>query len=388
MTGVKGRSGKRRGRGRCEMTTEESDDHSHNYTIRLRSTDNQMQAERAFSKIPRTRSTTIGLGHHSPLRSPVRCITRNQTNQQQANAAVHHATTTTAASSLSVTRNKVVFERTKLGDFQTNNGFDNISASAGSANWSPPISYQTLDLDNLTSKITAQYCQSPPPPNMQQEKSFCVTEFAQKALDELDEDPEEVVSNVGPAYEFVKERFIVKKEVAPLLRAVFDKHGDITSECVLKSPKILSHHLEDLCDIYMKLEGTTLGNITRIELDNMLEQVDDFERVKMNVGWIRKRLEHISRAKKGFLEYIQLKQEAKKDEEASARAEKKVELYTREVCEVKQKLSEVKQKLSEAEEEVVANKAKADESKRVVLDIHDTILSIVNKSLVDGLLNS
>ncbi|EYU24088.1 hypothetical protein MIMGU_mgv1a010780mg [Erythranthe guttata] len=301
MTGVKGRSGKRRGRGRCEMTTEESDDHSHNYTIRLRSTDNQ-----------------------------------------------------------------------------TNNGFDNISASAGSANWSPPISYQTLDLDNLTSKITAQYCQSPPPPNMQQEKSFCVTEFAQKALDELDEDPEEVVSN----------RFIVKKEVAPLLRAVFDKHGDITSECVLKSPKILSHHLEDLCDIYMKLEGTTLGNITRIELDNMLEQVDDFERVKMNVGWIRKRLEHISRAKKGFLEYIQLKQEAKKDEEASARAEKKVELYTREVCEVKQKLSEVKQKLSEAEEEVVANKAKADESKRVVLDIHDTILSIVNKSLVDGLLNS
>ncbi|KAL7089813.1 hypothetical protein ACP275_12G001000 [Erythranthe tilingii] len=381
MTGIKGRSGRRRGRGRgrCEMTNEETDDHSHNYTIRLGSTDDQMQAERAFSKIPRTRSSTVGLGYHSPLRSPVRCITRNQTNQQQADAA---------ALSLSVTRNKVVFERTKLGDFQTNNVVGNISASAGSANWSPPISYQTLDLDNPTSKLAAQYCQSPPPPNMQQEKSFCVTEFAQKALDELDEDPEEVVSNVGPAYEFVKERFIVKKEVAPLLRAVFDKHGDITSECVLKSPKILSHHLEDLCDIYMKLEGTTIGDITRIELDNMIEQVDDFERVKMKVGWIRKRLELISRAKKGFLEYIQLKQEAKKDEESSARAEKKVELYTREVCKVKQKLSEVKQKLSEAEEEVVANKAKADESKRVVLDIHDTILSIVNKSLVDGLLNS
>ncbi|KAK4429948.1 hypothetical protein Salat_1295500 [Sesamum alatum] len=309
-------------------------------------------------------------------------------------------------------RNRYEIDDLKL--IRKDNSAPNVdkSVSAGFTDHSVPVSKHWLDLGNLNSNLSSQ-CQGPQDvldayrhvsencrlshdderpeksttdyvPRKRQclsrSHSINLTEFARKLQEDLDDDPEEVESAIDPAFECVNGHR-VKIEIAPLIRVIFEKYGDITSESDVGSASILAFFLEHLCDIYKRLEQTTIFDITNIELNDMLDQVRLFEREKLNVGWLRERLEYISQTKISFQEYLRFKEDEAKHDASIGSLEKELVDYRRELSDLHQKISLVEQKISAAEEDLVAKRAKADQTKKVASDIKARVKTLWKQTL-------
>ncbi|XP_037497327.1 AAA-ATPase At3g50940 isoform X3 [Jatropha curcas] len=85
----------------------------------------------------------------------------------------------------------------------------------------------------------------------------------------------------------------VKGEFEPVLESILSKHGDIAANCSLHSLQCRSSLLEIVCDIIWKLQAAELKNLTEIHLKSMLNSIQDLESIKLEVGWLRQRLEEI-----------------------------------------------------------------------------------------------
>ncbi|XP_011087072.1 uncharacterized protein LOC105168637 [Sesamum indicum] len=309
--------------------------------------------------------------------------------------------------------------RYEIGDLKLiskDNAAPNVDkfVSPGSTDQSAPVSKHWLYLDNLNTNLISQ-CQGPQdvldvhrpvsescrvphgeerperaPLTMFLEKarashSINLTEFARRLQEDLDDDPEEVESAIDPAFDCIYGHR-VKIEIAPLLRVIFEKYGDITSESDVGSDTILAFFLERLCAIYRRLEQTSFLDITNIELNDMLDQVRLFEREKLNVGWLREKLEYISQTKIGFQEYLRFKEDEAKHDASIGSLEKELVVYQRELSDLQQKISLVEQKISAAEEDLVAKRAKADQTRKVASDVKARVNTLWKQTLVHGLL--
>lgn len=270
---------------------------------------------------------------------------------------VHHAT---SASSFSIPDN-TVFVPTNFGDSQSNKKDKCVtsvgnSVMAGSTNCSAHESPEVVRVYPLP--------------------SFNVTEYVQKQQEDLDDNPEEVESD----HAFVcVNGHKVKKGIAPLHKDIFEKYGDITTGSDIKPSNFLSYYLERVCDVYASLAQTTLDGVTRIQLTNMLDEVVHLKHQKLNLGWLRERLEYISQSKACIHKYFTVKEEVAKNEAYIGIQKEKLEGYRRE-------LADLHEKISATEEELIATETKFDENKKKYLDIRARITSLKNQSLVHGLL--
>lgn len=285
---------------------------------------------------------------------------------------------------------------TNFGDFQSNkkdkcipNVGNSVLAGSAQGSQAPPsfnfteyVQKKQEDLDescgNKPEKSTAN---DRVPSNSQRwsrYNSLNITEYAKRQQDDMDDDPEEVESALDPAFDIV-DGHKVKKETAPLLRAIFEKYGDITIGSDSKPSNFLSYELERVCDIYARLARSKFYDVTRIELTDMLDEVIYLEHQKLNLGWLRAKLEYISQTKINFQEYLSIKAEAAKDEACIGIQKEKLEAYNRE-------LADLQEKISAAAEELRAKESKSDQSRKMVLDIKARVISLMQQSLVQGLL--
>ncbi|KAL6558949.1 hypothetical protein OROMI_019299 [Orobanche minor] len=269
------------------------------------------------------------------------------------------------------------------------------SVTSESLNWSAPISQLVMDLDKFVLhknnfKTAAGGGGGGGGGNSQQQQqqclsrtgSFNITEFAKRLhdddVDDEDPDEEEVESAPEPGFDFVNGHK-VKSEIAPLLKRVFGKYGDITTETDLESPNSLSNFLRQLCGVYEKLERTKFLQLTRPELDGMLADVRDCERVKLNVGWLREKLEFVSGTWTSYRQYSSLKEEV-------GRYDVSVESVERRMDVLRTELSELQQEISAGEAELAARRAKADRVRAVLVDTKARVENLVKQNLADGLL--
>lgn len=91
------------------------------------------------------------------------------------------------------------------------------------------------------------------------------------------------------------EGYEVEGKVAPLLRAIFNKYGDIASECLF-SMESRPWLLRAVCNIYKKLEASDFTHLTQVKLNSLKAQIKDLESLKMNIGWLHKRLDQVYKA--------------------------------------------------------------------------------------------
>ncbi|KAL3614773.1 hypothetical protein CASFOL_040434 [Castilleja foliolosa] len=230
-----------------------------------------------------------------------------------------------------------------------------------------------VDIEGPTN-FTAKSPHSHYPSRTNSNTSIDITEFAKRLHDETDN---EVESAPDPGLEDVCGHK-VKSEFAPLLRRVFAKHGDITAHTVLESPNILSNYLQQLCRVCEHLERAKFLLIKRAELDSMLADVHDFEKVNLNVGWLRERLDYVTQTWIGYEQYYSLKEELGKYEESIRSVEEKLDGYKSRLCDVQQRIVDV-------EGELEAKRAKAGPVRNVVLDLKARLKILAKKNLMDGL---
>lgn len=152
-------------------------------------------------------------------------------------------------------------------------------------------------------------------------------------------DDEEVNSTPDPFLVKV-DGYRVKLETAPLIKKIFAKYGDIVRESTLQSVEYRSSFLESVCSIYQRLDTMNLLDIASGELNSMLNLVNDLELAKVEIGWLRCRLEQIYEAKKFMMEASGMKatktkilQEIEEKKKAMANTKQELEFYM-ETCRV------------------------------------------------------
>nr|XP_043636488.1 uncharacterized protein LOC122607554 isoform X2 [Erigeron canadensis] len=93
----------------------------------------------------------------------------------------------------------------------------------------------------------------------------------------------------------------VKRSVAPILEAIFKKHGDIAAKCQFKTASVRSNFLEVVCEVVTKIEADDVIE----KLEELEGQVSDAEAANINVSWLRSHLEALHK-RKGAMKLMEM----------------------------------------------------------------------------------
>ncbi|GER47536.1 arabidopsis phospholipase-like protein [Striga asiatica] len=211
--------------------------------------------------------------------------------------------------------------------------------------------------------------------------SFNVTENARGlhvSMEEEDPDDEEVESSLEPGFELVHGHK-VRTETAPLIRSIFEKHGDIMSGTHMESPVSISNSLEQLSGVCGRLQRARFVELTRAELDAMLADVRDMERAGLRIVWLRERLEFVSRTWTDYSHYFRMKELVAENELSIGGLEKELD-------ECRQQHLEMGRKISGLEDEVAAKRERTERMRSAVVSTRSRVKGLVDQSLVEGLL--
>lgn len=192
--------------------------------------------------------------------------------------------------------------------------------------------------------------------------SLNITEFATTHQDDTDDD--EVQSAIDPAFVIVNGHK-VNKEHGPLLCAMFQKYVDLTRECEGKPPAIVSFYLERTCAIYERLKVTKFSQAKNKDLKEMLDEVKFLESQKLNLSWLREKLQYICDTKMSFRDYLASKEEGKRSDTMIAK---------------------IMNELSLLDKKLAAERAKSDETAKRTRAIKARVDDLWTHSLVHGLL--
>ncbi|KAH0687586.1 hypothetical protein KY290_019193 [Solanum tuberosum] len=171
----------------------------------------------------------------------------------------------------------------------------------------------------------------------------------------------------------------VKEEAAPILQKIFLKYGDIAMNSSFSSVTFSSSLLEFVCDIYNKLEATDFLSITSTELQFMIAEVKDLESVKVDVGWLHRRLNDISQAK-------QLVQDSCILNEAKTRNLVAMETNKKELEGLKEELATLQERIHKKEVELGIAHYENEKIMHRFADSKAKLNSYLKKSLVHDLL--
>ena len=93
------------------------------------------------------------------------------------------------------------------------------------------------------------------------------------------------------------EGYKVKNINAPILEAIFKKHGDIAAECVFKTPCVRESFLEVICEVVKRIETNDVRTIIS-KLEEIDCQVSEAKAANVNVSWLQPHLEAIQKKHK------------------------------------------------------------------------------------------
>ncbi|XP_071697055.1 uncharacterized protein [Rutidosis leptorrhynchoides] len=82
----------------------------------------------------------------------------------------------------------------------------------------------------------------------------------------------------------------IKKSNAPILEAIFKKHGDIASNCVVKASCVRESVLDIVCEVVKRIQTNDFATIIS-DMEDIEMQMLDAEAINMNVVWLRTHLE-------------------------------------------------------------------------------------------------
>lgn len=193
-----------------------------------------------------------------------------------------------------------------------------------------------------------------------------------------DKDPadfDEIGSRSNEAFVSVN-GYEVKAEIAPILRDIFIRHGDIAKDCTFRAVRSRSYLLEHVCEIYKRLEGANFMLITPVQLNSLLEEVRDLETTKIELGWLHYRLVEITEAKDGI---NTLKEEKRRTCEA-------VERRKQELVSDKKQLEVLLKKINDNENALAVLEDEEEKLHEKFNNVKSNLKVFHRKSLVYGLL--
>ncbi|XP_021810429.1 uncharacterized protein LOC110753774 isoform X2 [Prunus avium] len=106
-------------------------------------------------------------------------------------------------------------------------------------------------------------------------------------LQPFEESDEEETRSVNSDSSVSVGKYRVKGSFSSILQSIFDKYGDIAASCQLESIVIRSYYLECVCYVVQELKRTSIKQLTKPKVKEMLSMLKDVESSGMDVGWLR-----------------------------------------------------------------------------------------------------
>ncbi|KAJ9691045.1 hypothetical protein PVL29_013286 [Vitis rotundifolia] len=123
----------------------------------------------------------------------------------------------------------------------------------------------------------------------------------------------------------------VSPSIAPMVEEIFAEHGDITATCLFKDQAFRAYLVEGLVTVMQLMQEYPARKLTHDDFRFMYRKLEDLERVKVNVGWLREQIEALG----PFLNMVEYR--------------RKWETMVAEVEKMQAKLSEQEAKLAQHE---------------------------------------
>lgn len=168
--------------------------------------------------------------------------------------------------------------------------------------------------------------------------NFGLTEVVNMCTDVSSEEVESTSSAVSVL------GYKVKKAAIPMLKSILQKHGDIAIDCTATTLAGRSSFLEKICEIMQTLQATKFVDLEESNIKDLLDIVEDYEKLKLKVGWLKNRLEEILELKKVIKDYAKLKEATAAKSKSMEKSEKAVQRYDFEIGEQLKRIDEYEAK--------------------------------------------
>lgn len=171
-------------------------------------------------------------------------------------------------------------------------------------------------------------------------------------------------------------RYHVKESFASILRAIFDKHGDIGESCHLESVVMRSYYVECVCFVVQELQSTSILHLTKSKVKELLAILNDVESAQLRVAWLRNIVNEIA-------ENIELINQHRATEAAKANFEREMESLRKELESEMEMLAQKEQEVNDVKTRIEGMRERLSELELKSSDLDKNMVSI--KSKVDNL---
>ncbi|XP_065865445.1 sister chromatid cohesion protein PDS5 homolog E-like [Euphorbia lathyris] len=137
----------------------------------------------------------------------------------------------------------------------------------------------------------------------------------------------------------------VKTNVAPILRTIFAKYGDIAADCLYKSPLMRASLLEIVCNVVLRLQQTSVP-FTLLEIKIIQNEMKELEGSKLKISWLTRPLEKISEIEKIAEMHSVLKSVKANSMLVIKAASKELEGSLMELVELQKRMGEAEKRIS------------------------------------------
>nr|XP_011458680.1 PREDICTED: uncharacterized protein LOC101314427 isoform X2 [Fragaria vesca subsp. vesca] len=145
-------------------------------------------------------------------------------------------------------------------------------------------------------------------------------------------------------------KYRVKGSLSSILQSVFDKYGDIAASCQLESIVIRSYYLECVCYVVQELKRTSVKQLTRSKVKEMLAMLKDVESSGMDVAWLRLMLNECA-------ESIDIMSQHRAFEVAKANCDRDIESARKELESQMEALAVKEKEVADAKKQVSVTRA-------------------------------
>lgn len=173
--------------------------------------------------------------------------------------------------------------------------------------------------------------------------------------------------------------FSTNSSLGQILHNIINKHGDISKECSFLPSFVLTTMLEGICRVVQELEGKKLDELDCSILDAYDSFLQDAERMKFNVKWLRVRVGELGNAARSFIETKEATYE-------KAERMERIEDMKKDLQKQKADVERLKSIIEEREQELALETHQAQRLIKKINSFTTRYQCFLSKSLVDGLL--
>eukprot|EP00257_Ricinus_communis_P017595 XP_015576069.1 uncharacterized protein LOC8283686 isoform X1 [Ricinus communis] len=184
-------------------------------------------------------------------------------------------------------------------------------------------------------------------------------------------DDEEILSVISDSCVSVG-KYHVRANSASILQSIIDKYGDIAANCRLESTSLRTYYLECLCSVVQELQSTSLNQLTKSKVRELLAVLKDVESAQIDVSWLRSILN-------GLTEAVELNNKQQAAEEAKTNCDHVIESTRKELESMVEELGQKEQAVANTKARIEEISAHLSELELESSELSDTILSLRSK---------